>query len=275
MFDPETNARARVLETGELRARQELLPERRPEAFDLAERHRMLRPALEVRHAILLQLRLETRGAAPRGILTAIVGEHLLGRLELGDRLPIHFDDGLGRRTAEQICADEEARIIIQEGHHVGIAPAQPERENIRLPHLIGRGPLEEARPRQIALARGWRRGHQVGLVQFLPHRLRTGGQEQHAPQPLRDTFDAPGRVVLFELDDPLGDRLRQTRPPGRVRRGVAQTFLPERLITLGPISDRVHAQAKLLGDGGLTKPLFQIQLHGPKLQLEGIAVAG
>lgn len=275
MLDPETNARARVLETGELRARQELLPERRPEAFDFAERHRMLRPALEVRDAILLQLRLEAAGAAPGGILATIVGEHLLGRLELGDRLPIHFDDRLGRRTAEQIRADEEPRIIIQEGHHVRIAPAQPERENIRLPHLIGRGPLEEPRPRQVAPARCRRWGHQVGLVKFLPHRLRTGGQEEHSPQPLRDTFDAPGRVVFFELDDPVSDRLRQTRPPGRVRRGVAQPRLPERLITLGPISDRMHTQAKLGGDGGLAEPLFQVQLHRPKLQRKRIALAG
>lgn len=43
----------------------------------------MLRPRLEVRDAILLELGFEAAGAAPAGVLAAIVGKHLLGRLEL------------------------------------------------------------------------------------------------------------------------------------------------------------------------------------------------
>lgn len=56
---------------------------------------------------------------------------------------------------------------------------------------------------------------------------------------------------------------------------GLAQTLSPERLITLIPISDRLHAQTELRSDGCLVEPLFQIQLHGPQLQREGIALAG
>jgi hypothetical protein len=41
--------------------------------------------------------------------LTAIVGQHLLGRLEFGDGLPIDLDHRLSRRAAEEIGADQEA----------------------------------------------------------------------------------------------------------------------------------------------------------------------
>jgi len=153
MLDPEANAIPCILETGELRAREELLPERLPKALDLAQRHRVLRTRLEVRHAILLKLRFETRSAAPRSVLPAIVGEHLLGRFELRDGLPINFDHRLRRWAAKQIRTHDEARVIIQERDHVGVASAEPEREDVRLPHLIGRGPLEEPGPSHVAFA--------------------------------------------------------------------------------------------------------------------------
>jgi hypothetical protein len=47
MFDPEFDPLARRLEAVELGADQEVLPDRGPEAFDFAERHRMLRPDLK------------------------------------------------------------------------------------------------------------------------------------------------------------------------------------------------------------------------------------
>jgi len=43
MLDPEANALARLLETSELSARQEVLPDRLPEALDFPQRHGVLR----------------------------------------------------------------------------------------------------------------------------------------------------------------------------------------------------------------------------------------
>ena len=112
--------------------------------------------------------------------------------------------------------------------------------------------------------------------MQLLPHRLRTGLKEEHAPEPLRDAFDAEGRVVLLQLNNPVCHRLGQSLLPGsRVRRRPLQPLLPEGLITLGPISDRVNTQVEFLGDGRLTETLFEIKLHRAKLELEGIALAG
>jgi len=138
MFDPELDAFASGLEAVELGADQKVLPDGGPEAFDLAKSHGMMRARLEVLHAILLEHRLEAAGATPGGVLTAVVGEHLLGRLILTHRDAIDFNHRRCRGTAEQIRPDDEPRVIIHEGDEIRVTPAQPEREDVRLPHLIG-----------------------------------------------------------------------------------------------------------------------------------------
>jgi hypothetical protein len=152
VFDPEFDPLASGVETVELGADQEVLPDRGPEAFDLAEGHGMLRAGFEMRHAILFEFGLETADAPPGGVLAAVIGEHLLGRLELAHRDAVHLDHCGRRGTAEQIRADDEPRVIIHEGDEVSVPPAQAEGEDVGLPHLIGRGPLEETRAGEITL---------------------------------------------------------------------------------------------------------------------------
>jgi hypothetical protein len=84
----------------------------------------MVRSALEVGDAILLQLGLETAGAPPGSILAAVVGEHLLGRRKLGRRDAIDFDHRLGCGRAEEVGADDEAGVIVHEADQVGVATA-------------------------------------------------------------------------------------------------------------------------------------------------------
>lgn len=175
VFDPEFDPFPRRLEAVELGADEEVLPDGGPEAFHLAEGHGMMRAGFDVRHPILLQFGLEPAGAAPTGVLAAVVGEHLLGRLELAGRHAIHFDHRVGRGTAEQIRAHNEPRVIIHERDEVGVTAAQPEREDVRLPHLIGCGPLKEAGTNHIALLARRLLGHQLGIMQPLPHRLGAG----------------------------------------------------------------------------------------------------
>jgi hypothetical protein len=64
MFDPELDPLARRLEAVELGADQKVLPDGGPEAFDLAERHRVLRPGFKMGHMVFLQLRFKAAGAA-------------------------------------------------------------------------------------------------------------------------------------------------------------------------------------------------------------------
>jgi len=53
VLHPESNALAGGLEAVELGALQKLLPEGFPEAFDLAQGHGVMRPALDVVHPVL------------------------------------------------------------------------------------------------------------------------------------------------------------------------------------------------------------------------------
>jgi hypothetical protein len=183
VFDPEFDSFTRRFEALELGARQEVLPDAFPKPFDLAQGHGMVWTALEVRHAIFLELGFEPAGAAPGGVLAAVVGEHLLGWRELPRCHPIHLDHRLGRGAAEQICAHQEPRVIIQKRDQIGVTASEPEGENVRLPHLIGCGPLEEPGPGDVAFANRWRRRHQFGPMQMLAHRLGAGRQKEAAPQ--------------------------------------------------------------------------------------------
>jgi hypothetical protein len=176
VFDPELDALASHLEAVELGSGQELLPEARPEALDLAERHRMLRTALEVGYPVLLQLGFEATDATPSSILAAIVGQHFLGWLILAHSLPIDFDHRLRCWAAKQIGGRNEARVIIHEGNQVGVTSAQSKREDVTLPHLIGRGPLEETRTGHVPLLAELGLVHQPGPVQTCTHRPGAAG---------------------------------------------------------------------------------------------------
>ena len=74
VLDVETQSTLAVGEIGEHGLAQKLLPQALPEPFDLAERLRVLRPALDVRDAVAAQEMLEVGRATPCRVLTALVG---------------------------------------------------------------------------------------------------------------------------------------------------------------------------------------------------------
>ena len=225
IFDPELDALAGVIEAAKLGADQVVLPDGGPKPFNLPEGHGMVRAGFDVGHAILLELGGEAAGAAPGDVLAAVVGEHLAGRLELGDGGAIDLDDRLGGGAAEQISADNVPGMVIEEGDEVGVAAAQPEGEDVRLPHLVGGGALEEAGPGKVLGFLFGRRRHEVGLLEPLADGGGAGGQQKPAAQQLRDAGDAEGGVLLFELHDFGGDGSRKfldaVAPVGPVLQGV------------------------------------------------------
>ncbi len=79
------DATVAICEVRKHRPRQKLVPERLPEALDLAERLRVLRTALDVPDAVLAQLLFEFRLPAPHRVLPPLVGEDFLGRAVLRD----------------------------------------------------------------------------------------------------------------------------------------------------------------------------------------------
>lgn len=62
----------------EHRASQELVPQRLPEPFHLAERLRVLRPTADVQDPQARQRLLELGTSSPHRVLPAIVGQHFL-----------------------------------------------------------------------------------------------------------------------------------------------------------------------------------------------------
>jgi hypothetical protein len=237
-----------ILERVKRRPGQKLLPDGGPEPLDLAQRHRVVRTALDVRHPILAQFGLEARGAAPGRILASVVGEHFLGRLKLAAGDAIHFDDRLGGGTAKQIGPRDETRIIIQEPDQIRILAAQPEREDIRLPHLVGRGPLEEAGAGEVARAARAGGLQQARPVQLLTDRLRAGFHQEEPAHPLRDALDPKGRMLALEPHDRLRDGRRKLGPPRRrVPARLLQTGFPLLAIAAHPPGERLLRHAQFL----------------------------
>jgi hypothetical protein len=273
ILDPEFDPLARGVEGIELGPDQEVLPERGPEALDLAERHRMLRARLEVGDAILFEFRLKAADAAPGGVLAAVVGEHLLGRLELADRHPIDFDHCGRRGTAEQVGADDEPRVIVQEGDEIGVAAAEPEGEDVGLPHLIGCGPLKEPRASNVPLFGRSAFGHQVGGVQVLAHGLGTGRQEEPAAQQLGDAFDAKGWMLGLELLDLLADGRGQLGPSSR-RWGGLQAGFAGQAVLLHPMLETALAHLEFGGHQLIAEAFLQVQADGPEFFGHGVAPA-
>ena len=144
VLDEERHAALAVLEVGEHRARQQLLPQRLPEPFDLPASLRVMRPALHMRDAMALELRLELGAPAPRGVLPALVGQDL-------PRCPVLCDaarECLQHQYASLVMrhrkAHQVAGVIVQErGHIDALVAAQQEREQVRLPQLVRLGTLE------------------------------------------------------------------------------------------------------------------------------------
>jgi hypothetical protein len=107
----------------EHRATEKLVPERLPEALDLAQRLGMLRSAADVVDAHPRQLLLEFGLAAPHRVLPSVVGQHL-------GRLPVRRDGALEsfhheRRllVVRERVADHESTVVVHEHAHVESFP--------------------------------------------------------------------------------------------------------------------------------------------------------
>jgi hypothetical protein len=142
--DEELDPSLTVGEVREDRLREKLVPERLPEALDLAERLRMLRPTLDVTDALASQLLLEFRLASPRRVLPTLVGEDL-ARSAVGCDSPsqrLHHE--LASLMVRECVRDEKTRVVVHEAREVQpVVASQQKREDVRLPHLIRLRALE------------------------------------------------------------------------------------------------------------------------------------
>jgi hypothetical protein len=180
--DPQPDPLPRRFKTIERRTSQKLLPDRGPKPLHFPQRHRMLRPAFNMGHPVLLQLGLEPARPTPRRILPSVVGQHFLRWLVLAHGDPIDLDHGCRRGTAEQVCSHHVPRVIVEERDQVRILPSQPKGEDVGLPELIRGRPLEEPGPGQVAPSLRSLIVHQPSLVQPGANRFRAARQPKHPP---------------------------------------------------------------------------------------------
>ncbi|HET9449884.1 MAG TPA: hypothetical protein VFO83_03340, partial [Aggregicoccus sp.] len=228
---PEGKAPLQVGEVLEDGAGEKLLPQRLPEALHLAQRRRVVGAALHVPHPEAAQLRFEFRGAAPGGVLPAVVRQHLLGRA-VGRKPAL---EGLQHQAALLVVGDDarddEARAVVQEGGHVDArVAAQQEGENVRLPQLVGPRPLEaRLGPRRLLHLRRLVL-QPAGLVQDAAHEGLTHPEGLEAGQHVANAPRAPLGVGLLVAQHALAAHVAGARRFDFAARGA-------RLEALGPLA--------------------------------------
>jgi hypothetical protein len=235
----------------EHRRLQALTPQRPPEALDLAQGLRVPRRRHHLADAALGQLAAQGAGAPPGHVLRAVVGQDLLGRAEGIQRRPQHFQDqgrGLRRVQAE---AGNEATVVVQEGDQrdAAILLLQDEREQVGLPQLIGRGPLEARDRWGVWRVRGHVLQHVAGLAEDAGHGGGAGGQGQAAQQQVADLLAAPVGVRLLHQQDGALGQLRQFAARGGAALLVDQAGGPELVEALLPGVEGVPGEADERGE--------------------------
>jgi hypothetical protein len=180
--DPQPDPLPRRFKTIERRTSQKLLPDGGPKPLHFPQRHRMLRPAFNMSHPVLLQLGLEPARPTPRRILPSIIGQHFLRWLVFAHGDAIDLDHRRRRGTAEQVRPHDITGVIVEERNEVCVLPSQPEGEDVGLPELIRRGSFKEPGPGQVASSLRPLVVHQPGLVQPGTNRFRAARQPKHPP---------------------------------------------------------------------------------------------
>lgn len=205
VLDKQRHAPLAIVEVGEYGPRQELLPHRLPEALDLAARLWVVRAALHVRDAVALELLLKGGRPPPRRVLPPLVREDLARRSVIGDPARERFHHQGVALVMRHRETHHVARVIVEEGGHVHpLVPPQQEREEIRLPQLVGLGALEALRlPARLRHALRLR-ARDLGAASRLEHaahrRLR-GPEPEEATHDVTNPAAARLRIRLLRRD--------------------------------------------------------------------------
>jgi len=138
VLDPKRRSLHGLLEAVELCPLEELVQDRFPKPFDLAQRHRMMGAGADVLDAVLFHLFLEAGLAAPVRILPAIVGEHLFGNAIFGDTAAVGLQDMGCGLTAIKPQAGDIPGVVVNITDQIGVLTTQPESHYVALPQLVG-----------------------------------------------------------------------------------------------------------------------------------------
>ncbi len=204
----------------------------------------MLGPALDVPDALAPQLLLKLRLPPPSRVLAPLVGQHLLRRPVRRNAARQRLHHQRRALVVRQRVRDDVARVVVHEGCQVQpLVASQEKREDVRLPHLIGRRPLEAPRP-VLACRRRLARLEQPRVVQDRPHLRLAHSEPLETRQHVADATRAVLRMLRAQPDHRLLSGLRRRRHPARRRlRGLGHQRVHAPLLVRGhPVDDRCHA---------------------------------
>ena len=209
MLNKQRRAPLTVVEVREHRAREELLPHRLPEPLDLAAGLRVMRAALDVPDAVAAKLLLKPRLAPPRGVLTTLIGKDLARRAVVRNRACKRLQHKRAPLVMRHHQAHQVARVIIQERRHVhALVPSQEEREEVRLPELVGLGALKAP---LLRLGLGLRHRtclRQALLLQHPAHRRIGSPDAEEAPHCIANPAAPRLRLGLLRRNHRLAARI-------------------------------------------------------------------
>jgi hypothetical protein len=272
----ESEASFAVREVGKHRPTQEFLPQCLPESLHLAQRLRMLRPALDVPNALPTKLLLEVRLPTPRRVLAPLVRQDLL-------RCPVRRDAAgqcLHHQHRPLMVRErprhDEARVVIHEGCQVQpLVASEQKREDVRLPHLIGRRPLEATRP-VLSLRGRLPRLDETRLVQDAAHLRLAHPQRLEARQHVADTARAVLRVLLAQGHHRLllGLLRRRLLTRRRRRRLRHQSVHAPLLVGAHPLDDRCTAGTEDFRQPAQAHRPRERLLHHPQPQCQRVRPA-
>ena len=270
VLHPVADALPRLRERLETGPHQELLLQRLPEPLDLAQRHRMLRPAPDMQHMIALEFLLELRLAPPTGVLPPVVGQHFLRRAVGRHRFAVDLHHVGARLAAEHPQAGDVPRVIIEEPDDVRRLPQDRKVRDVALPELVRRGPLEPPR-RRLRLPPGLRLVlGQPRVLQVLAHRLGAGLQTEPPPEDLRDPLRPVLRLRLLQRRDLRLDSGRHA-PAGGVRGADLQSTFPAFPETPDPLINQGGRQAEFLSDQPHRDALLPVEPYGATSHFVGV----
>jgi hypothetical protein len=144
VLHPQRQALLRILEAVELDPFEELAVDALPEPLDFPKRHRVMRPALDMGDPVLFKFLLEPGRSPPVGVLPPVVRQHLLRHPVFRNGAAQRLEHMLRRLRPVQPQPRDVAGVVVQVADQVGVAPAQPEAEDVRLPQLVGPAALEK-----------------------------------------------------------------------------------------------------------------------------------
>jgi hypothetical protein len=255
VIDEEREPPFAIRVVGEDRPRQKLVPQRLPESLDLAQRLRVLRPALHVTDPVATQQLLEGRLAPPRRVLPPLIGQDLFRRAVACQRPFERFEHQLGLLVMRQRVSDHEARVIVHEADQVQtLVPAQQECEEVRLPHLIGQRSLEASRRLRSALP-FWRcRLDQALFVQHAADRVLRHAESFEAAQRVSYASRPRLRLCLLRLDHRVSSRIAFERFASTLSSGCEghQTVNAVRSEPQHPVAHRLQIQSEDLRHGAV-----------------------